>query len=193
MSGSASAINSGNNAIIGVFSRGASMTTVSSGLNLSIIGPTLRRRFEAKCAPKDENGCILWLGTQNGKGYGMICVEKTPGKRGRMAYAHRIAWALVNGEIPAGKVILHSCDKPLCVNPEHLSLGTYKENTLDMVKKDRHYWRRPLPWQKLNPTDVERIRDMRMARCTQQQIADWIGVSRPLISMVLSGVIQHAR
>jgi hypothetical protein len=169
------------------------MTTVSLGLTLDIIGPTLQRRFEAKCAPMNENGCILWIGTKNNKGYGMIGVEKMAGRKHRMAYAHRIAWALVNGAIPAGKVILHSCDNPLCVNPKHLTIGTYKENTLDMVKKDRHYWRRPLPWQKLNPTDVERIRDMRMARCTQQQIADWIGVSRPLISLVLSGAIHHAR
>jgi hypothetical protein len=170
------------------------MTTVSPGLKLSgeRLSSTIRQRFDAKCAPKNADGCILWLGFLNNKGYGMLGILNDSKKK-HMAYAHRIAWALVHGDIPAKLVVCHTCDNRACVNVEHLFLGTYKQNTLDMVKKNRHYWNRPLPWQKLVPTDVERIRDLRFSGCTQQQIADWIGVSRPLISMVLSGRIQHAR
>lgn len=169
------------------------MTTVSSGLRLSeASSKTIRERFEAKCAPINEDGCILWIGTTNGKGYGLLGTEINAGKS-HMRYAHRIAWALKHGDIPPKMVVCHKCDNPLCVNIDHLFVGTYKQNTLDMVKKNRHYWNKPLPWQKLNSVDVERIRDLRFMGCTQQVIADHIDVSRPLISMVLSGVIQHAR
>jgi HNH endonuclease len=169
------------------------VTTVSSGLRLSeASSQTIRERFEAKCAPMNADGCILWLGSKNNKGYGQMGTEVVANKR-HMSYAHRIAWALRNGDIPPKMVVCHKCDNPLCVNIDHLFLGTYKQNTLDMVKKRRHYWNRPMKHQKLNAVDVERIRDLRFMGCTQQVIADHIGVSRPLISMVLSGVIQHAR
>ena len=170
------------------------MTTVSAGLTLSgkRVSSTIQQRFKSKCAPKNADGCVLWLGSMNNTGYGMLGILTDHSKR-HMAYAHRVAWALVHGDIPPSMVVCHTCDNRACVNIDHLFLGTYKQNTLDMVKKNRHYWRRPLPWQKLSRIDVERIRDCRFSGCTQQAIADWIGVSRPLISMVLSGRIQHAR
>jgi hypothetical protein len=78
------------------------------------------------------------------------------------------------------------------VNVDHLFLGTAQENTDDMVSKGRHSWRNGTPWQKLNATDGERIRDLTRAGCTQQEIADWMGVSRPLISLVMAGKIKHS-
>jgi hypothetical protein len=106
--------------------------------------------------------------------------------------AHRASWILACGQIPAGIDVLHRCDNPSCVNVDHLFLGTPKENTRDMMAKGRHGWRNGTPWQKLNSVDGERIRDLRRAGHTQQEIADWLDVSRPLISMVLSGKIQHS-
>jgi HNH endonuclease len=169
------------------------VTTVSPGLKLAeATSKTIAKRFAAKCAPKDENDCILWLGNRSNTGYGIISTDVRAAKR-HMAYAHRVAWSLSNGDIPPKMVICHRCDNRLCANVDHLFLGTYKQNTRDMVLKGRHYWRRPMKHQKLNAVDVERIRDLRFMGCTQQAIADHIGVSRPLISMVLSGVVQHAR
>lgn len=55
----------------------------------------------------------------------------------RIVSAHRYSFELHNGEIPQGKVIMHSCDNTKCVNPDHLVLGTQKENIHDMIKKGR--------------------------------------------------------
>lgn len=106
--------------------------------------------------------------------------------------AHRISWMLKHGEIPQGMEVLHRCDNPKCVNADHLFLGTPMDNTRDMMAKGRHGWRKGAPWQKLCASDGERIRDLRRAGHTQQAIANWLGVSRSLISMILGGHIQHS-
>jgi hypothetical protein len=51
---------------------------------------------------------------------------------------HRLAWEMANGPIPAGMCVLHACDNRACINVEHLFLGTYQDNALDMVAKGRH-------------------------------------------------------
>ena len=52
-----------------------------------------------------------------------------------MILAHRFVWQLINGPIPDGHCVLHKCDTPACVNPEHLFVGTHSDNTRDMIKK----------------------------------------------------------
>ena len=56
----------------------------------------------------------------------------------RKVLAHRVSWELANGPIPENMCILHSCDTPLCVNPEHLFLGTLADNMADKERKGRH-------------------------------------------------------
>jgi len=86
----------------------------------------------------DKTGeCWLWTGgrSQHG-GYGQFRVSKT-----LCVYAHRLAWELTNGPIPEGLWVLHNCpegDRPACLNPAHLWLGTHDENMADMVAKGRH-------------------------------------------------------
>jgi hypothetical protein len=58
--------------------------------------------------------------------------------RGRDEMAHRIAWELTHGPIPDRLLALHKCDNPACVRPDHLFLGTHKDNTQDMLAKGRH-------------------------------------------------------
>src|SRR3990172_937528 len=87
------------------------------------------------------SGCWRWIGNIDCHGYGRI---KSGGKSHK---AHRLSWQLHKGDIPLGLCVCHICDHTWCVNPEHLFLGTYGENTLDMFSKGRanppkgdHHW-----------------------------------------------------
>lgn len=90
-------------------------------------------RFWSKVRKSD--GCWRWLGQTDKDGYGnMTC--RFPGGRiyGR---THRIVWKLAHGSIPRDLLVLHTCDNPPCVNPEHLYLGTHLENVRDRVLRNR--------------------------------------------------------
>ena len=79
------------------------------------------------------DGCWLWTGGLNRDGYGQLRV----GEFG-MLQAHQIAYLLHHGDIPAGRVVMHAtCDNPRCCNPDHLVLGTQRQNMRDASSKGR--------------------------------------------------------
>lgn len=85
---------------------------------------------------KDGNGCMLWPKSVNVEsGYGQLSTWHD-GKRKILA-THRLSYQIARGAIPAGKDVLHKCDVRACINPEHLFIGTAKDNTHDMAKKGR--------------------------------------------------------
>lgn len=87
-----------------------------------------------------SDGCWNWTGTKMGNGYGAI--PKCKG--GRVTGAHRFSWYIHNGEWPPkGMVVMHSCDNPSCVRPDHLSIGTQSENIKQCVDRGRHKPFRP--------------------------------------------------
>jgi hypothetical protein len=90
----------------------------------------IEKRFWPKVRKTET--CWLWTGTKNERGYGFTTYTD-----GRNAKAHRVAWELTNGPIPEGLWVLHRCDVPSCVRPDHLFLGDAKENTRDMHAKGR--------------------------------------------------------
>lgn len=81
---------------------------------------------------EDPLKCWLWQGSMGKNGYGRMQADAQ-----RWA-AHRLAWTIVRGHIPPGKCVLHKCDTPACVNPQHLYLGTPRDNGYDRIFKDRH-------------------------------------------------------
>ncbi|PXV54182.1 HNH endonuclease [Dyella jiangningensis] len=82
--------------------------------------------------PVPECGCWLWLGARDPDGYGKL------GIHGRnMIRAHRLFYAFHKGPIPVGMQVCHKCDTPLCVNPDHLFLGSNTDNAVDRERKNR--------------------------------------------------------
>lgn len=92
----------------------------------------LNARIERLSIPEPNTGCSIWLGTvTKSTGYGEIKVN------GRKTTAHRAAWIAHRGEIQPGLVVMHACDNRLCVNMDHLSVGTRQDNMIDMTRKGR--------------------------------------------------------
>lgn len=90
-------------------------------------------RFADKVSPEPNSGCWLWTGSVGSHGYGQLSI---PGKAPETA--HRVSYRLHNGEIPAGMLVCHKCDNPVCVNPDHLFLGAPQVNALDCKAKGRN-------------------------------------------------------
>ena len=127
-----------------------------------------------------QSGCWSWSGaTRNG--YGVL------GRGGRgegLVYAHRLAWEIANGPIPAGMNVLHRCDNPPCTNPDHLWLGTKADNNRDMAAKGRHVGTRRLT--------VDQVREIRSSSEPARWLADRFGISIWNIYNVRSGRIWKA-
>ena len=83
------------------------------------------------------NGCWLWTKATKGFGYGYLTIGSRTNKTRRTITAHRASYIAFKGEITDGLCVLHICDNPKCCNPEHLYLGTKKQNSRDMVCRDR--------------------------------------------------------
>jgi hypothetical protein len=145
-------------------------------------------RFWKKVA-KYPNGCWEWTSNKNNKGYGMFKISAAVGNH----LAHRVAFELANGRFPDGLCVLHRCDNPLCVNPEHLFLGTMKDNVQDMDAKGRRVSNGPKVRGELNCnaklTDaaVIAIRTAYVAGETTLDLANRYEINRRSIPDILSG------
>ncbi len=118
----------------------------------------LEKRFWSHVT-KTPDGCWLWNGAKDRHGYGKFLTNSP--------LAHRIAYLLVKGEIPNGLELLHGCDNPPCINPDHLSPGTHKENLAEAGKKGRMGPKT----RKLSQSDVDRIRQRYLAGDLAPRIA----------------------
>lgn len=136
------------------------------------IAPSLADRLMGKV--RKTGSCWLWTGPRLRNGYGQIRLP-----RGKGTTAHRASWMVHCGDIPNGLSVLHRCDVRLCVNPDHLFLGTQQENMTDMVQKGRQGKPRGerCGSSKLNDKAVASIRkDYATGRFTMFELADRYGV-----------------
>jgi len=144
----------------------------------------IRERFDAFVAPEPMTGCWLWSGSDNGR-YGLIRHD------GKQRKAHRVAYELHRGAIPEGLVVMHKCDVTVCVNPDHLALGTQLDNIRDRDRKGRqvpNYPRGELNGQaKLKSSDVLIIRAMAGEGWKVGKIAQAFKVSHSMISAITAG------
>ena len=144
---------------------------------------TLNERFWDK-VDKTE-GCWLWMASLCGHGYGAFVL-----RRGKHMQAHRFSWMIHNGPIPKGMCVCHHCDNPRCVNPEHLFIGTVKDNTQDMIKKGR---KAPCNGEnngraKLTIDQVLYARDMYfIKRISHRAIAKMMGISQSAMYDAIKG------
>jgi hypothetical protein len=133
--------------------------------------------------PVPEAGCWLWLGSTGRGGYGRIRVGGN-----RTARTHRLAWELNRGPIPDGLHVLHKCDTPCCINPDHLFLGTPLDNAHDRDRKGRQVAGRvgskyPRPHTKrLTPDNEAWAVWLASMNCSQADIARHFGVSQGTVS-----------
>ena len=132
-------------------------------------------RFWAKVSTKGD-GCWEYMGARNTSGYGWMMRDS------KNVAAHRHSWQLSVGPIPPHKHVLHRCDNPACVRPEHLYLGDHAQNMRDRAD------RRRAGRQKLSVSDVAEIRKMRGDGATCQQIADKFHISNGHASSVARGI-----
>lgn len=132
---------------------------------------SLSARFWRKVT--QGNGCWIWQGSINNKGYGRLGLGR---RENGKALAHRVSWEINKGKVPSDRIVMHVCDNPPCVNPDHLRLGTRSENQQDMSDKRRN------GSQKLTVAQIKEIQTAKAVPGYQYRLAEKFGVAQSAIS-----------
>ena len=145
--------------------------------------PALRTKAEVQeyiesSVSKVPGGCWEWQKSLDSKGYGILHWNRP--KMIRLRLAHRVSYVVFKGE-PGSLCVLHQCDNPACVNPEHLFLGTKIENN-----KDRHIKGRSVA-HKLTEAKALEVRRLVAGGMVQKDVAAQFGISQSMVSMIVTG------
>jgi hypothetical protein len=140
---------------------------------------TIKDRFYSKVDQRGPDECWLWTAGTFSDGYGQFSVH------GHSVRAHRFAYQLAHGPIPAGMQVCHHCDNRRCVNPEHLFLGTTMDNLRDARRKGRMPKRATHGRAKLTEAQVHAIRQRYEAGESQYALARVFGVHASAIGKIV--------
>jgi len=136
-----------------------------------------KQRFLSNYIPEPNSGCWLWSSYCGSTGYGRFSSNN------KMFWSHRVSWEIHKGKIPKGLCVLHKCDIPSCINPDHLFLGTQAENVKDCVKKGRHKFGLMRGENQVNSKLTEKdILEIRKSSLTQTEIAKIYKIKQATVS-----------
>ena len=137
-------------------------------------------RFADKYTMDPATGCWLWLGAKKPSGYGNFQL---------VVGAHVASHVLHKGPVPAGAFVCHGCDRPSCVNPAHLSLGTPKSNRDEMRAKGRGKFNR-----RFAPHEVIEMRALRRGGAPLKSLGLRFGISEGTVSLIVrSKIYRHIK
>lgn len=161
----------------------ATLAKIASKRASQIISPDYFSAFMSKVTIDTETGCWVWMACRDSNGYGRVrfC--------GETRLAHRVSLSIHRKEHLCNFHVLHRCDNPPCVNPEHLLLGTNADNVADMVAKGRNVVLRG-PQKFLAKLTLEDLRDVRLrldAGETRRSIANIYDIHETQISRIATG------
>lgn len=143
----------------------------------------LKKRFEEKIDKAIDAPCWDWTASVDGNGYGKLYCN------GKLERASRVSWLLHVGPIPLGACVLHKCDRPICVNPDHLYLGDQKQNAADRSARGRlnHQVGEKTGNAKLVSHQIPEIRDLLKNGLSPLAVAEQFNVSRHTIYGIRNG------
>lgn len=151
-------------------------------------GVSVKERFEAKFEVVEKTGCWIWIATTGDSGYGQFVYK------GKKARAHRVSLQIYEDTDPGDLFVLHQCDTPACVNPDHLRVGTHQENVDEYRRRgdaevtEKGKRARSLSTGKLTPPQVIQVRRKYwMMDLTQEEIAESLPISQSALSQLLKG------
>lgn len=130
--------------------------------------------------PMLSGPCWNWTACKTRHGYGQVRINY------RLYYSHRVAWKILNGEFDDDLDVLHKCDNPSCVNPDHLILGSHQDNMDDATIKQRIPGGEIHHWAKLSEKEVLEIRERyAIGGISQRTLGDMYGVTRLAIHYIV--------
>lgn len=135
--------------------------------------------FAERVGETTATGCILWKGTRTSGGYGQLVYHRT------LLLAHRVAYRLAFGDFDESLGVLHRCDNRLCVNAEHLFLGTNADNVRDMVSKGRHPHGETNGQSRLTASQVTEIRRLHAQGEKLKKIASAYGIKQDTVVRIV--------